>query len=110
MSIIKNIADEQSNVCVVNLNPFRIQDKTISYEIFDQLGKLPDYHFLPVGNAGNINAHWIGYKEISGQSFNHCNLCSVIVNTFHLVKILKCLLLSITKLWCCTTCHWKDIQ
>ena len=33
------------------------------------------YHFLPVGNAGNINAHWIGYKEISGQSFNHCNLC-----------------------------------
>lgn len=78
MAIIKNIAEEQSNICVVNsLNPFRIQgQKTISYEIFDQLGNLPDYHFLPVGNAGNINAHWIGYKEISGQSFNYCKLCS----------------------------------
>ena len=51
---------------VVNsINPFRIEgQKTAAFEICDQLGgRAPDYHFLPVGNAGNITAYWKGYRE-----------------------------------------------
>ncbi len=50
---------------VVNsINPARIEgQKTASFEICDQLGRAPDFHFLPVGNAGNITAYWKGYRE-----------------------------------------------
>ena len=49
---------------VNSLNPYRIEgQKTASFEIVDVLGRAPDYHFLPVGNAGNITAYWKGYKE-----------------------------------------------
>jgi threonine synthase len=37
--------------------------KTAAFEICDALGDAPDFHFLPVGNAGNITAYWRGYKE-----------------------------------------------
>jgi threonine synthase len=52
-------------VQVVNsINPDRIEgQKTASFEICDQLGDAPDFHFLPVGNAGNITAYWKGYQE-----------------------------------------------
>ena len=55
-------------VAVVNsINPFRIHgQKTIAFEVIEQLGKVPDIHALPVGNAGNITAHWIGYSEAAG--------------------------------------------
>jgi threonine synthase len=47
------------------LNPFRIEgQKTGAFEIIEQLdGRVPDYHAIPVGNAGNITAYWKGYKE-----------------------------------------------
>jgi threonine synthase len=50
---------------VVNsINPVRIEgQKTAAFEICDQLGQAPDFHFLPVGNAGNITAYWRGFKE-----------------------------------------------
>ena len=50
---------------VVNsINPVRIEgQKTAAFEICDALGDAPDFHFLPVGNAGNITAYWRGYKE-----------------------------------------------
>ena len=50
---------------VVNsINPVRIEgQKTAAFEICDQLGRAPDFHFLPVGNAGNITAYWRGFKE-----------------------------------------------
>ena len=53
-----------------SINPYRLQgQKTIAYEIVDELGRAPDYHCLPVGNAGNITAHWMGYTEaIANQS------------------------------------------
>ena len=56
---------ETGKVEVVNsINPVRIEgQKTAAFEICDQLGRAPDYHFLPVGNAGNITAYWRGYKE-----------------------------------------------
>ena len=49
---------------VNSVNPHRIQgQKTAAFEICDALGRAPDYHLLPVGNAGNITAYWLGYKE-----------------------------------------------
>jgi len=56
---------ENSNITLVNsLNPYRIEgQKTGAFEICDALGQAPDYHFIPVGNAGNITAYWKGYKE-----------------------------------------------
>jgi threonine synthase len=56
---------ETGTVEVVNsVNPVRIEgQKTAAFEICDALGDAPDFHFLPVGNAGNITAYWKGYKE-----------------------------------------------
>lgn len=49
---------------VNSVNPVRIEgQKTAAFEIADVLGKAPDLHFLPVGNAGNITAYWRGYTE-----------------------------------------------
>lgn len=58
-------ASRRFPVTLVNsLNPYRIEgQKTAAFEICDRLGQAPDYHFLPVGNAGNITAYWKGYKE-----------------------------------------------
>jgi threonine synthase len=55
----------QPGVEVVNsINPVRIEgQKTAAFEICDVLGRAPDFHFLPVGNAGNITAYWRGYQE-----------------------------------------------
>jgi threonine synthase len=56
---------ETGKVEVVNsINPVRIEgQKTAAFEICDALGDAPDFHFLPVGNAGNITAYWKGFKE-----------------------------------------------
>ena len=49
---------------VNSVNPVRIEgQKTAAFEIVDVLGRAPDLHFLPVGNAGNITAYWKGYTE-----------------------------------------------
>ena len=52
-------------VTLVNsVNPFRLQgQKTAAFEICDMLGRAPDIHCVPVGNAGNISSHWLGYSE-----------------------------------------------
>jgi threonine synthase len=56
---------EQYPVALVNsVNPMRLQgQKTASFEIVDVLGDAPDVHVLPTGNAGNISAYWLGYRE-----------------------------------------------
>ncbi|MGI9156373.1 MAG: threonine synthase [Marmoricola sp.] len=56
---------EQYPVALVNsVNPMRLQgQKTASFEIVDFLGDAPDIHVLPTGNAGNISAYWLGYRE-----------------------------------------------
>lgn len=66
MRIVKNMA-EQAPVTIVNsVNPYRLQgQKTAAFEIVEELERVPDYHCLPVGNAGNITAHWIGYSELA---------------------------------------------
>jgi len=55
----------QIPITIVNsINPWRIHgQKTGAFEIVDDLGEAPNYHCLPVGNAGNITAYWQGYSE-----------------------------------------------
>jgi threonine synthase len=64
LALVRDITDNYPIALVNSLNPYRIQgQKTASFEIIDDLGRAPDYHALPVGNAGNITAYWMGYKE-----------------------------------------------
>jgi len=64
LKMVCDIANESDISLVNSVNPYRIQgQKTASYEIIDELGFVPDYHALPVGNAGNITAYWLGYQE-----------------------------------------------
>jgi threonine synthase len=64
LRIVREIG-ERSNIQIVNsINPDRIEgQKTAAFEICDALGRAPDFHLLPVGNAGNITAYWKGYQE-----------------------------------------------
>ena len=64
MRLVKEVASEAPVTIVNSINPFRLQgQKTAAFEIVEALGQAPDYHCLPVGNAGNITAHWMGYRE-----------------------------------------------
>jgi len=64
MQLVKEVAGEAPVSIVNSINPFRLQgQKTAAFEIIDELGGAPDYHCLPVGNAGNISAYWMGYCE-----------------------------------------------
>ncbi|MDQ6992844.1 MAG: threonine synthase [Mariprofundus sp.] len=64
LELVRTISADGSISLVNSVNPYRIQgQKTASFEIIDELGFAPDYHALPVGNAGNITAYWMGYKE-----------------------------------------------
>ncbi|MFH0771527.1 MAG: threonine synthase [Candidatus Omnitrophota bacterium] len=64
LDLVKEITANYPITMVNSLNPFRIEgQKTASFEICEDLGSAPDYHFIPVGNAGNITAYWKGYKE-----------------------------------------------
>jgi threonine synthase len=72
MQLVKEVAEEAPVTIVNSINPFRLQgQKTAAFEIVEELGRAPDYHYLPVGNAGNITAHWIGYCEYSAASGDH---------------------------------------
>jgi threonine synthase len=64
LEIVKQISEKEPIGLVNSLNPYRIEgQKTGAFEIVDALGQAPNYHFIPVGNAGNITAYWKGYKE-----------------------------------------------
>jgi threonine synthase len=68
MQLVKDVAAQAPVTLVNSVNPFRLQgQKTAAYEIVEELGRAPDYHCLPVGNAGNITAYWIGYSEYAGM-------------------------------------------
>jgi threonine synthase len=64
LAIVKQVVEKYPVTLVNSINPFRIEgQKTAAFEVVDQLGAAPDYHALPVGNAGNITAYWKGFKE-----------------------------------------------
>ncbi|MCB1864910.1 MAG: threonine synthase [Chromatiales bacterium] len=66
MALVKQVAETAPVTIVNSINPYRLQgQKTAAFEIVDALGRVPDFHCLPVGNAGNITAHWIGYSELA---------------------------------------------
>jgi threonine synthase len=71
------LAAESMGVALVNsINPFRPQgQKTVAFEVLEALGDAPDYHALPVGNAGNIGAHWAGYSEGACEQTRACAYC-----------------------------------
>ncbi len=65
LQMVRELSKDPSVTIVNSLNPFRIEgQKTGAFEVCDQLdGICPDFHAMPVGNAGNISAYWKGYKE-----------------------------------------------
>ena len=64
LRIVRELSGDQGIAMVNSLNPYRIEgQKSAAFEICDRLGRSPDYHFIPVGNAGNITAYWKGYQE-----------------------------------------------
>lgn len=69
MSIVKEIVDHAPVTLVNSVNPYRLEgQKTAAFEIVDELGTAPDFHCLPVGNAGNISAYWKGYSEYATET------------------------------------------
>ncbi len=67
MRIVKDMAAAAPVAIVNSINPYRLQgQKTAAFEIVDALGRAPDYHCIPVGNAGNISAYWVGFSEFAG--------------------------------------------
>jgi threonine synthase len=64
LSIVRSLIERHPVTLVNSLNPYRLEgQKTASFEVVDVLGKAPDYLFIPVGNAGNISAYWMGFVE-----------------------------------------------
>lgn len=68
LEIVKEVTASYPVKMVNSLNPYRIEgQKTAAFEVCEHLGYAPTYHFLPVGNAGNITAYWKGYKEYQAR-------------------------------------------
>ena len=69
LRVVRKLTEAYPVALVNSVNPYRLQgQKTASFEIVDALGDAPDIHVLPVGNAGNISAYWMGYNEYAGRS------------------------------------------
>jgi len=77
MRLVKEVAGEAPVAIVNSINPYRLQgQKTAAFEIIDALGRAPDYHCIPVGNAGNISGYWMGFSEACGHNTASCTLCN----------------------------------
>ncbi|MEV7005944.1 threonine synthase [Streptosporangium sp. NPDC051022] len=64
LDMTRKLSENYPIALVNSVNPFRLQgQKTAAFEIVDALGDAPDIHCIPVGNAGNISAYWMGYTE-----------------------------------------------
>jgi threonine synthase len=64
LDLVRDLGASAPVTVVNSINPYRIEgQKTAAFEIVDVLGDAPDYHCIPVGNAGNITAYWRGYRE-----------------------------------------------
>ncbi len=64
LELARKLAVDYPVALVNSVNPDRLEgQKTAAFEIVDALGDAPDVHCLPVGNAGNISAYWMGYSQ-----------------------------------------------
>jgi len=73
LSIVQEMAASYPVTLVNSVNPFRLQgQKTAAFEVVDALGHAPDWLCIPMGNAGNISAYWMGFQEYAraGRSDN----------------------------------------
>jgi threonine synthase len=74
LGTVRDLAGHYPVALVNSVNPYRLQgQKTAAFEVVDALGDAPDYLVLPVGNAGNITAYWMGFKE-----YHAAGRCSVL--------------------------------
>jgi threonine synthase len=72
LELAKDLAARYPVTLVNSVNPYRLQgQKTAAFEICDALGRAPDIHCVPVGNAGNISSHWLGYSEYLADGVVH---------------------------------------
>src|SRR5437764_5808061 len=68
LRIVRELGQRGDFAIVNSINPDRIAgQKTAAFEIVDALGNAPDFHLLPVGNAGNITAYWAGYRAYNAH-------------------------------------------
>tara|TARA_Y100001970_G_scaffold205127_1_gene249806 strand:- start:90 stop:1190 length:1101 start_codon:yes stop_codon:yes gene_type:complete len=66
LKIVRELSKKYPITLVNSVNPYRIQgQKTAAFEIVDDLKLIPDWLCIPMGNAGNITAYWLGFKEYS---------------------------------------------
>jgi threonine synthase len=66
--VVTEIVEDYPVTIVNSINPYRLEgQKTAAFEVCEHLGAAPTYHFIPVGNAGNITAYWRGYKEYEAK-------------------------------------------
>ena len=68
LRIVREISERDDFIVVNSINPNRIAgQKTAAFEIVDAMGDAPDFHLLPLGNAGNITAYWTGYRQYQSR-------------------------------------------
>jgi threonine synthase len=78
LELVRKLAVSHPVAVVNSVNPDRLAgQKTAAFEVIDELGDAPDVHCLPVGNAGNISAYWMGYQEYlaAGRSSRAPRMC-----------------------------------
>src|SRR5437016_8331384 len=64
LRVVRELGEGDDFAIVNSINPDRIAgQKTAAFELVDEMGDAPEFHLLPVGNAGNITAYWAGYRE-----------------------------------------------
>ena len=64
LKISRGLAEHYPVALVNSVNPVRLEgQKTAAFEVVDRLGDAPDYHLMPIGNAGNMSAYWLGYQQ-----------------------------------------------
>jgi threonine synthase len=72
LELAQELSDRYPVTLVNSVNPHRLQgQKTLAFEVVDALGRAPDVHCVPVGNAGNISSHWLGYSEYLADGVIH---------------------------------------
>jgi threonine synthase len=84
LDVARKLSEAYPVFLVNSVNPARLEgQKTAAFEVVDTLGDAPDYHLMPVGNAGNISAYWKGYKEYAAPyaSLEHGELPAVATRT-----------------------------
>ncbi|MCB1043052.1 MAG: threonine synthase [Acidobacteria bacterium] len=71
LNLVRDLSDRFPLALANSVNPFRIDGQmTGAFEVVDELGDAPDYHALPVGNAGNITAYWRGYQAYKAAGYS----------------------------------------